>query len=92
MSKISDAQIKLAEASDGDECPLCHAGTVEIVGGVFCTQEVRCRGECGAVSVKRDALYDFDIAFQSALGGYGADRRRAERRKAYRTGVDRRKS
>lgn len=28
----------------GDECPFCQNGTVEIVD-----DEVRCRGECGAV-------------------------------------------
>jgi hypothetical protein len=34
----------LLQAKDGDECPLCLNGTVEIVDG-----ETRCKGECGAV-------------------------------------------
>ena len=71
MSKVSDAQIELSEASNGDECPLCHAGTVEIVNG-----EVRCRGECGSVAEDRapSTHYDFDAAFQSALAGYAQKR------------------
>jgi len=79
MSKVSDAQIELSEASNGDECPLCHSGTVEIVN-----HKVRCRGECGAVVGERPALnahYDFAIAFQSALDGYCQDRRKRDRRK-----------
>jgi len=71
MSKVSDAQIELSEASNGDECPLCRAGTVEIVNG-----EVRCRGECGAVAEERAPHYDYDAAFQSALAGYSRERRR----------------
>ena len=71
MSKVSDAQIELAEASNGDECPLCHSGTVEIVNG-----EVRCRGECGAVTPEPPKpLYDYDTAFKSALAGYSRKQR-----------------
>ena len=33
-----------SEEEDGDECQSCHNGTLEVVG-----DEVRCRGECGAV-------------------------------------------
>lgn len=76
MSKVSDAQIELSEASHGDECPLCHAGTVELVNG-----EVRCRGECGSVTASR-ALYDYDIAFRSALAGFSG-RRKSDRRYPY---------
>lgn len=70
MSKVSDAQIELSEASNGDECPLCHAGTVEIVDG-----DVSCRGECGSVVESRapKPLFDFDTAFQSALSGYAKE-------------------
>ena len=45
MSRMADAEIMLARAEDGDECPLCGAGTIETVDG-----ENRCRGECGAVT------------------------------------------
>jgi len=31
-------------SEDGDECPACQNGTVEVVDG-----EVRCRGECGSI-------------------------------------------
>jgi hypothetical protein len=70
MSKVSDAQIELAEAGDGDECPLCHSGTVEVANG-----DVSCRGECGSVVESRapkppKTPFDFDTAFQSALSGY----------------------
>jgi hypothetical protein len=42
MSRMADAAIELGRTEAGAECPLCQAGTVEVVGG-----EVRCRGECG---------------------------------------------
>ena len=45
MSFVSDGEIMLSRAQDGDECPLCRAGTIETVDG-----ENRCRGECGAVT------------------------------------------
>jgi len=35
---------ELAGTPNGDECPVCENGTVEIVNG-----EVRCKGECGTV-------------------------------------------
>lgn len=41
-----DTQL-LAVADDGDECPICKCGTVEIVDG-----EVRCKGECGNTALK----------------------------------------
>lgn len=48
----TEAQLNAAEkafrcASDGDECPLCRNGTVEIVDG-----EVRCQSECGNTAEK----------------------------------------
>ena len=45
MSAMADAEILLSRAEHDEECPLCKCGTVEVVDG-----EVRCRGECGAVT------------------------------------------
>jgi hypothetical protein len=36
---------ELLSATDGDECPICGNGTVEVVG-----DETRCKGECGTVA------------------------------------------
>ena len=41
-------EYQLSRAENGDECPLCHSGTIERVDG-----ENRCMGECGGVT---DAL------------------------------------
>ena len=41
--KARDDRELLHSTAHGDECPLCHNGTVEHAEG-----EVRCRGECGA--------------------------------------------
>ena len=47
-------EFRLSVASHGQECPLCHNGTVESVrigdGPGDFTTEIRCRGECGSVA------------------------------------------
>ena len=45
MSLMAEQEILLSRAEDGDECPLCQCGTVEVRDG-----DVSCRGECGAVT------------------------------------------
>ena len=60
MSRTADAETLLARAEEGDECPLCHNGTVELrsvpwvpsMGMVLDPREARCRGRsgCGAVT------------------------------------------
>ncbi|KKL60027.1 hypothetical protein LCGC14_2209440 [marine sediment metagenome] len=53
----SDLEILLSRAEDGDECPLCHAGTVEFVvsARVFW---VKCRGECGNSTMSQNPPQD----------------------------------
>ena len=46
MSRMADDEILLSRAEDGDECPLCQCGTVEIVVSAR-IYWVKCRGECG---------------------------------------------
>jgi hypothetical protein len=45
---MADDEILLSRADDGDECPLCQCGTVEVDDGL-----VSCRGECGAVTMSQ---------------------------------------
>jgi len=53
-----DEAVDITEAilvDDGDECPWCGNGTVEIVDG-----ELRCRGECGTVWHFAEPVKKFD--------------------------------
>ena len=43
---MTESQIELSKTEDGDECPLCRSGNVEIVVSSRCYW-VKCRGECG---------------------------------------------
>ena len=52
MEKTKSMESILGNAIDGEECPLCHYGTVEHSDGF-----VNCTGECGAsVELLRNTL------------------------------------
>jgi len=49
MPVSAPEHIELSKAEDGDECPLCHSGTVE-VGHSARVYYVKCLGECGTIT------------------------------------------
>ena len=57
MSRMSDQEILLSRAEDGDTCPICQRGTVVIVASarVFW---VKCRGECGNSTMSQNPPQD----------------------------------